>query len=66
MKYDQERKSMKRFETIYSQGTINVVEILLDRETGIQYVFRKTGNAGGMTPLLDKDGKPMVEQPKIT
>ena len=35
---------MKRFEKIYSQGTIDVVEIWVDKETGINYVFQKFGN----------------------
>ena len=33
-------------------------EIWVDRETGVNYVFH--GYAGGLTPLLDKDGKPVV------
>ena len=49
-----------RFEKVYSQGTINVMEIWMDRETGVNYVFHASGYAGGMTPLLDRDGKPIV------
>lgn len=49
-----------RFEQVYSQGTMNVVEIWIDRETGVNYVFHATGYAGEMTPLLDRDGKPVV------
>ena len=49
-----------RFEKIYSQGTMNVMEIWVDRETGVNYVFHASGYAGGMTPLLDIDGKPVV------
>ena len=49
-----------RFEKIYSQGTMNVIEIWVDKETGVNYVFRQSGYAGGMTPLLDRDGKPVV------
>ena len=49
-----------RFEKIYSQGTMKVIEIWVDKETGVNYVFRQSGNAGGMTPLLDRDGKPVV------
>ena len=50
----------ERFETVYSQGTIDVTQILVDTETGVNYVFRKVGNAGGITLLLDKDGKPVI------
>ena len=50
----------ERFKTVYSQGTIDVMQILLDTQTGVNYVFRKAGNAGGITLLLDKDGKPVI------
>ena len=49
-----------RFEKVYSQGTMNVMEIWVDRETGVNYVFHASGYAGGRTPLLDRDGKPIV------
>lgn len=50
----------ERFEKIYSQGITNVMEIWLDKETGVNYVFHASGYAGGMTPLLDRDGKPVI------
>ena len=49
-----------RFEKVYSQGTMNVMEIQVDRETGVNYVFHASGYAGGMTPLLDRDGKLVI------
>ena len=45
-----------RFEKVYSQGTMNVMEIWVDRETGVNYVFHASEYAGGMTPLFDRDG----------
>ena len=50
----------KRFEKVYSQGTVNVTEIWVDLETGVNYVFHQSGYAGGLTPLLDREGKPVV------
>lgn len=50
----------KRFEKTYSQGTLNVTEVWVDRQTGVNYVFHASGNAGGMTVLLDRDGKPVI------
>ena len=49
-----------RFEKVYSQGTLNQVEIWVDKETGVNYLFRASGYAGGLTVLLDRDGKPVV------
>ena len=50
----------ERFEKVYSQGTFNVTEIWVDRETGVNYLFHCTCNSAGLTPLLDQDGKPIV------
>ncbi len=36
------------------------VFVLRDKQTGVMYLAEKTGNSGGMTPLLDKDGKPIT------
>ena len=49
-----------RFEKIYEQGVLNVLEIWVDRETGVNYLFRASGNAGGLTVLLDAAGKPVI------
>ena len=53
-------KKDKRFEITYQQGALDIIEILVDRETGVNYLFRASGHAGGLTPLLDRDGKPVV------
>ena len=50
----------ERFEKVYSQGAMNVMEIWVDKETGVNYVFHARGYAGGMTPLLDREGKPVI------
>lgn len=51
---------MERFEKIYHQGKLTTTEIWKDTVTGVLYLFHKDGYAGGLTPLLDKDGKPVV------
>ena len=48
----------QRFEKIYSQGTMSVTEIWVDKETGINYLYHASGYSGGLTPLLDREGKP--------
>jgi len=50
----------KRFVKIYSQGSLNAMEIWVDKETSVNYIFHQSGYAGGMAVLLDKDGKPVV------
>lgn len=52
-----------RFEVILSEGnglTAPTRKILRDTVTGVQYLFVQDGYAGGLTPLLDKDGKPVA------
>ena len=49
----------KRFEKIYTQSS-GGTEIWVDKETGVNYLYHSSGYAGGLTPLLDKDGKPIV------
>ena len=49
-----------RFEKVFEQGMVNVTEIGVDRVTGVQYVFHASGYAGGLTPLLGPDGRPLL------
>ena len=55
-----------RFIKVYSQGAVTSTEILVDRETGVNYLFHAAGYAGGLTPLLDAEGKPVISQDIIT
>ncbi len=50
----------KRFEKIYSQGTMNLMEIWVDKATGVNYLYHGNGYGGGLTVMLDPDGKPLV------
>ena len=42
----------KRFERIYKQGA-GSMEIWVDKETGVNYLYRASGYGGGLTVLLD-------------
>ena len=56
-------KKDERFEVIQSEGsgfTGPVRKVILDTATGVQYLFVQEGYAGGLCPLLDKDGKPIA------
>ena len=56
-------KKENRFEVILKEGTgLNgpARTVLLDTATGVQYLFVEDGNAGGLCPLIDRDGKPMT------
>ena len=36
------------------------MEILVDKETGVNYVYASAGYGGGITPLLNRDGTPVI------
>ena len=48
-----------RFQIIYTQGITDITRILLDTRTGVLYLQTVSGYAGGLTPLLDSEGRPM-------
>ena len=49
----------KRFvwEKQQTSGLMKQISIIIDTETGVNYMFVVDGYAGGLTPLLDKNGK---------
>ncbi len=50
----------KRF-VIHSEAMgLGQAKIIMDRMTGVHYLFFSDGSAGGITPLLGSDGKPVV------
>ena len=60
MKGELKMAKNERFEKIYSQGTLTVTQIWVDKETGVNYLYHMDGYSGGLTPLLDREGKPVV------
>ena len=57
-------KKDNRFEVVYKEGSQISDEgqrqILVDKETGVNYLVWKSGYAGGITPLFDSEGKAVV------
>ena len=56
-------KMKKRFEQVYVQSSFTEsTEIWQDRETGVNYLFHTSSGTtgGGLTPLLDREGKPVI------
>jgi len=51
-----------RFEIVSEQsvGFSRTVTVLLDRKTGVNYLYFQSGYSGGLTPLLDRDGRPII------
>jgi hypothetical protein len=62
MKTKQEKNAKKRFLSITEKSTsaFTVPTIIVDKTTGVQYLFVVQGYSGGLAPLIDKDGKPLL------
>lgn len=58
----QEEAKQLEMEARFFVPTMNtgIGNIIVDRKTGVCYYWRKFMNAGGMTVLVDTDGKPMI------
>jgi len=52
----------KRFIKTYTQGGFagNLMQIWVDKKTGVNYLYSASGYAGGLTVLLNRDGTPVV------
>lgn len=58
-------KKEKRFESTPMEVTNggNLVTILTDKNTGVQYLLASAGAAGaGLTVLVDQEGKPLLKK----
>ena len=54
-------KEDKRFIKTYSQKSFSAsIEIWVDKETGVNYIYKSSGYGGGFTPLLDAHGNVVV------
>jgi len=52
------------FEVISCEGfdVVKSISTLKDKQTGVQYLLVIHENGSGLTPLLDKDGKPVIDE----
>ena len=55
-------KKDKRFIVTYTQSgfTSPSMQILVDKQTGVNYIYAASGYSGGITPLLNPDGTPVI------
>ena len=52
----------KRFIIVDKQGSglTSALQEIVDRQTGVHYLTWQSGHAGGITPLLGADGRPVI------
>ena len=39
---------------------MNIAEVWVDKETGVNYLYHASGYSAGLIPLLDKERKPVI------
>ena len=58
-------KKPKRFDVKYKESQfVSTIEIMVDRETGVNYLLVNQGNGVSMTPLLDANGQVVRDKPE--
>ncbi len=50
----------KRFVRVHTDGAMSGSEIWVDTVTGVNYFYHAAGYSGGLTVLLDREGKPII------
>ena len=60
MVHNKEAHMKNRFKKVYGQGTLTCTEIWVDCSTGVNYLYHCAGYSGGLTVLLDEQGKPVI------
>lgn len=58
-------KSQRRFICVDRHGGLRDVEVWVDTQTGVNYVYVREAFSGGLSPLLDANGKPIVSEEYI-
>lgn len=54
-------KTEQRFIKVMGESAfISSNEVLVDTQTGVQYLYHAAGNSGGLTVLVDAEGKPLL------
>lgn len=64
---DEDNLSDARFKVIYTLGVGDnttkdglMTRIIVDTETGVMYLYASGAQRGGLTVLVDEDGKPLI------
>lgn len=55
-------KDKERFQIATSQGTVQSFKVIVDTETGVNYLYVASGFTSGLSVLVDKDGNPLISK----
>ena len=54
------KKEQRFIKVMTDGGLLNNNEVWVDTQTGVQYLYHSAGNSGGLTVLVDAEGKPLL------
>ena len=54
------KKEQRFIKVLEESGFISSSEIWVDTRTGVQYLYHAAGSSGGLTVLVDAEGKPLL------
>ena len=57
------KKETGRFVKVLEEsGIFTSSEVWVDTQTGVQYLYHASGSSGGLTVLVDAEGKPLLHR----
>ena len=60
------KRTSRRFNTIFREGSTfsqeGEIQIIIDGETGVNYIVRSTGISSQICPLLGRDGEIVIDK----
>lgn len=56
------KQQEERFVVTYKEGKMTQRVVLVDRKTGVNYLYVGSGYGGGLPVLLDAEGSPIVTE----
>ncbi len=54
------KKEQRFIKVMEESAFISSNEVLVDTQTGVQYLYHAVGSSGGLTLLVDAEGKPLL------
>ncbi len=52
----------QRFVINRREGALSGTRIITDTKTGVQYLYYFEGYGGGLTVLVDREGRPLIDE----
>lgn len=58
IKEQEQQNATQRF--VWAEGNMGIADIIIDQKTGVCYLWHNGGYKGGLTVMMDAEGKPIT------